>query len=162
MSEDTAIPGNAGLTEEARRWRLENAYRPFHDAIDAVLAERSGPLALVAIHTFTPVYRGVRRPWHVGILFDRDRRLAAPLMTGLAADRSLVVGANEPYSPRDRVYHTLDRHAQGRGWPSVMIEVRNDLVASLETQRDWGARLAEAIGRTLAGVLATEPEAPAA
>jgi predicted N-formylglutamate amidohydrolase len=161
-SEDTAIPGNAGLSDEDRRWRVENAYEPFHDAIDAVLDARGGPVAVIAIHSFTPVYRGVRRPWHVGVLFDRDRRLAAPLLTGLAADRSLVVGANEPYSPRDRVYHTLDRHAQQRGWPCVMIEVRNDLVTTLETQRDWGARLADAIGRTLAGALAPEPEAPAA
>ena len=102
-SEDTAIPGNIGLSDEARRWRIENAYEPFHDAVDAVLDAGGGQLAVIAIHSFTPIYRGVRRPWHAGVLFDRDRRLAAPLLTGLAADRGLVIGANEPYSPRDRV-----------------------------------------------------------
>jgi predicted N-formylglutamate amidohydrolase len=157
-SEDTAVPGNAGLAPGDRQWRVASVYEPFHDAIDAVLAEKAAPVAVIGIHTFTPVYKGERRPWHVGILFDRDRRLAAPLLADLSADPKLVVGANEPYSPADRVYHTLDRHAQQRGWPSVMIEVRNDLAATQADETAWGERLAEAIARALDGALETEPD----
>jgi len=88
------------------------------------------------------------RPWHIGVLFDRDRGMADPLLAALRADTSLVVGENQPYSPDDRVYHTLDRHAQSLGEPSVMIEIRNDLLASPAAQTEWGERL----GAIIAGM----------
>ena len=77
------------------------------------------------MHSFTPVYKGVRRPWHIGIIHDEDRRLAAPLIAALQRDR-VTVGVNQPYSPADRVYFTLERHARSRGLPCAMIEIRND------------------------------------
>src|SRR3954469_8335116 len=131
-SEDTNIPGNAALTQEARAWRERAIYEPFHAAIDNALHVRSerGAVAIVAVHTYTPVFKGRHRPWHVGILFDKDRRLADPVLAALRAAGDLVVGENEPYRPEDRVYHTLDRHAQSRGLASIMIEIRNDLVAT--------------------------------
>jgi predicted N-formylglutamate amidohydrolase len=85
------------------------------------------------------------RPWQVGILFDRDRRLADPLIADLSAD-GLTVGVNEPYSPADGVYYTLSRHAESRGLACVMIEIRNDLLAGGAEQRAWAARLAASLG----------------
>ena len=99
-------------------------------------------LALVAIHSFTPVYLGKVRPWQVGILFDDDRRLADLLIEGFKADPDLSVGINQPYSPADGVYYTLGRHAKPGRLPAGMVEIRNDEIADEASQRRWGTRLA--------------------
>jgi predicted N-formylglutamate amidohydrolase len=144
LSEGTVIPGNADLSAEERRARVSQVYEPFHASLaDVVAAKRArGPVAVVGIHSFTPVYNGTQRPWHIGILYDRDDSLSAPMLTALRKDASIVVGANEPYSPGDRVYHTLDRHGQSQGLASVMIEIRNDLLATAAQEQDWGMKLA--------------------
>ena len=120
------------------------AHAPFHDAIDDVVSERlkaGRQTRIVSVHSFTPVYKGVRRPWHIGIIHDEDRRLAQPLIEALQA-MSVVVGVNEPYSPADRVYYTLERHARSRGLPCAMIEIRNDEIENTEQQKEWAGRLA--------------------
>jgi predicted N-formylglutamate amidohydrolase len=100
------------------------------------------PTALIAIHSYTPVYFGKARPWQVGVLFDDDRRLADLLTGGLEADPALTVGINQPYSPADGVYYTLKRHAQPHGLPAAMVEIRNDEIADEAGQRSWADRLA--------------------
>jgi predicted N-formylglutamate amidohydrolase len=149
-SEATRIPGNEDLGAEERAHRARTLYEPYHAALGGVVERRLAAgraTALVAVHSFTPVYRGVARPWPVGILFDQDRRIADPLIAALAADPALKVGINEPYGPWDRVYHTLDRHAQARGLASVMIEVRNDQIADAAGCEAWARRLAEGLDR---------------
>lgn len=143
-SEDTIIPGNTDLSNEERRTRVVEVYEPFHAGVAAQVAAKraKGPVAIVGIHSFTPVYNGAGRPWHIGILFDRDESLSAPMLTALRRDSAIVVGANEPYSPGDRVYHTLDRHGQSQGLSSVMVEIRNDLLTTPEQERAWGTKLA--------------------
>jgi predicted N-formylglutamate amidohydrolase len=134
------------LREEERSRRLANIHAPFHDAIDACLTRRmsSGrPTALVAIHSFTPVYFGKARPWQIGILFDDDRRLADLLIGGLEADSALTVGINQPYSPADGVYYTLGRHARPWGLPAAMIEIRNDEIGNAAGQQGWASRLGD-------------------
>jgi predicted N-formylglutamate amidohydrolase len=79
----------------------------------------------------------VPRPWHIGIIHDEDRRLATPLIAALRALKIMTVGVNEPYSPADRVYFTLERHARSRGLPCVMIEIRNDEISAAAGQRRW-------------------------
>jgi predicted N-formylglutamate amidohydrolase len=147
-SEGTAIPGNVGLTQEQRQARIDLAWRPFHDTIDKVVEERLAggrETFLVSIHSFTPVYFGKKRPWHVGVIHDEDTRLAAPLIAALEAQDGLTVGVNEPYSPADRVYFTLEKHARRRGLPCVMIEIRNDEIADEAGQARWADRLARAL-----------------
>jgi predicted N-formylglutamate amidohydrolase len=97
--------------------------------------------AVVAIHSFTPVFLGRARPWEIGILFDDDRRLAEPILDALAGDPTLTVGVNQPYAPADGVYYTLARHARARGLPAVMIEFRNDAIADAAGQAAWAQRL---------------------
>ena len=148
-SEDTDIPHNEGLDAEARAARLRAVWTPFHDALEALLDRRraAGRLTvLVTVHTFTPVYRGVARPLHIGIISTGDRRVADPLLAALRRDRDLIVGDNEPYSPKDNVDYTIRRHGRERGLPNVMIEIRNDLVANEAAQREWVERLAGALG----------------
>lgn len=144
-SEDTAIPGNLALGATARAARIRDIWAPFHGALEALLDRRCAagrPSALVTVHTFTPVWRGIARPWHVGLVSTADRRLAEPMLAALGREPGLVVGDNQPYSPADNVDYTIRRHGLERGLAHVMIEVRNDLVASEEGQRDWARRLA--------------------
>lgn len=144
MSETTEIPGNRGLSADERARRIALAHRPFHDAIDSVVAERLATgrtTSVVSVHSFTPIYRQVPRPWHIGILHDDDVRLAEPMIAALRLTGA-VVGVNEPYSPADRVYYTLERHARSRGLPCAMIEIRNDEIASAAGQKKWAELLA--------------------
>jgi predicted N-formylglutamate amidohydrolase len=140
VSESTPIPGNARLSAEERAERVALAYAPFHTEIDSVVSERLADgreTRLVSIHSFTPVYKRVARPWHIGIIHDDDQRLAAPLIAALSALKGVTVGVNEPYSPADRVYHTLERHARSRGLACAMIEIRNDEISATAGQRKW-------------------------
>ena len=145
-SEGRPVPANRGLIEEERSRRLANIHAPFHDAIDACLTRRMSagrPAALIAIHSFTPVYFGKARPWQIGILFDDDRRLADLLIRELKTDPTLSISINQPYSPADGVYYTLSRHAGPRGLPAAMIEIRNDEIGDDAGQRSWADRLAK-------------------
>lgn len=156
-SEGREVPGNRAVTDAEKSRRLNAVHVPYHDAIGELLARRrsSGvPTALVAIHSFTPVYLGRRRPWEVGIVFGEDRRLADPILRRLTADTGLTVGVNQPYSPDDGVYYTLRRHAASGRLPSVMIEIRSDEIRDEEQQSAWADRLAgilESAGRALFG-----------
>ena len=145
-SEGRPVPANRVLSKEERSRRLDHIHAPYHDEIDSCLDRRRAdrrPTALIAIHSFTPVYFGKARPWQVGILFDDDRRLADLLIGGFESDPALTVGVNEPYSPADGVYYTLRRHAQPQGLPSVMIEIRNDEIGDEASQRSWAEQLAD-------------------
>jgi predicted N-formylglutamate amidohydrolase len=145
LSERTVVPGNRDLEPAERRRRIEDVYHAFHEVADALIDSRmaAGRIrAIVSIHSFTPIYRDVPRPWHVGLIFARDGRLARHVENGLERDRDLVIGMNEPYSPADRVFHTLERHAERRGLAPLMIEIRNDLIRTAEQQMSWSNRLA--------------------
>ncbi|MER8780759.1 N-formylglutamate amidohydrolase [Mesorhizobium sp. M0437] len=139
-SEKTVVPANQGLSADQREARIALAWRPFHERIATVIDERLAAgreTRLVSIHSFTPLYKGKSRPWHIGIIHDEDRRLAAPLIATLKRLAGVSVGVNEPYSPADRVYFTLERHARSRGLPCAMIEIRNDEIAGAAGQRKW-------------------------
>jgi predicted N-formylglutamate amidohydrolase len=153
ISENTEIPGNhnLGAAELARRIAL--AHQPFHDLIDDLISERlryGRSTWLVSVHSFTPIYKSVPRPWQVGIIHDDDTRLAMPTVEALQRTGA-VIGINQPYSPADRVYYTLERHARSRGLRCAMIEIRNDEIARERGQSLWGSRL----GEILAGVAAS-------
>ncbi len=148
LSEDTAIPGNLGLTAEARDNRVAAFWAPFHAALDRLIDARrraERPTALVTVHSFTPVYRGVARPWHVGIISTDERGLADAVLAALRRDSTLVVGDNEPYSAKDNVDYTIRRHGRDRGLPHVMIEVRNDLLGAARDVDRWTELLGGAL-----------------
>ncbi|WP_315925303.1 N-formylglutamate amidohydrolase [Mesorhizobium sp. SP-1A] len=148
VSETTRIPGNAALSAAEREARIARCWRPFHEVVDSVIRDRLAAgleTRLVSVHSFTPVYKDVGRPWHVGIIHDDDERLAAPLVAALKRSDGIVVGANEPYSPADGVYFTLEKHARSRGLPCAMIEIRNDEIGDVAGQAAWAGRLAVAL-----------------
>jgi predicted N-formylglutamate amidohydrolase len=141
MSEIYDIPGNKGLTTAQKAERIQRFYHPFHSAIEAVALPRlkSGLRpGFIAVHSFNPVYRGIQRPWEIGIIHDEDSAWALGMVDRIAKETGFNVGVNQPYSPKDRVYFTLERHARSRGLPAVMIEVRNDEIATDKQQAVWG------------------------
>lgn len=145
VSDGVVIPGNQGLRPAARAARVAALYRPYHSAISRSLSGLGGLPGLVAIHSFTPEFAGIAKPWHVGILWDEDPNLAGPLLEALRDDRSLCVGDNEPYSGRHPAGYTMDAHAESQGRPHVSIEVRQDLLATPVQVRRWAALLARAL-----------------
>ncbi len=145
ISEMTAIPGNRGLGEAARAARVEAIFRPYHDAIAAALDRRAAAgraSVLVALHSFTPVFKGVGRPWHAAVLYNRDPRLAHSLFQLLSAEDGLVIGENEPYAVSDLTDYTVPVHGERRGLPHVEIEIRQDLITDPAGQTAWAERLA--------------------
>lgn len=150
QSEQIAIPGNQTLSENVREQRHSEIFVPYHDAITELLDRRvqRGPTVFVAIHSFTPVYLDDERPWHIGILYNDDRRMASPLLEQLGAEDALCVGENEPY----RVDHNdygIPVHGEERGIPHVLIEIRQDLIASKRGQQEWASRLATQLSNAL-------------
>lgn len=148
MSETTVIPGNQAISDTERAARVAMSWTPFHAALDALLDERLAAgreTRLVSIHSFNPVYRGIARPWHIGIIHDEDIRLAGPMVEGLRAISDAVVGVNEPYSPADRVYYTLERHGRARGLACAMVEIRNDEIRDEAGQCKWADALADVL-----------------
>lgn len=142
-AEGLAIPGNANVDAHARAARLRAYHAPFHEAIDAHLAARPDILALVSVHSFTPILFGKPRHWHAGILHGPDARMADVMIASLSRDPQLKIGRNEPYAPEQGVFYTMDRHADGRA--TVMIEARNDLIRDEIGQARWAQRLADAV-----------------
>jgi predicted N-formylglutamate amidohydrolase len=145
LSEDTEIPGNRSLTPAGRKVRVQAVFRPYHDRIAAALDRRQAEgraSVLVALHSFTPVFRGLSRPWHVGVLFNRDARLAHPLLGLLRAEGNLTVGENEPYRVTDLTDYTVPVHGERRGLPYLEIEIRQDLIMEPAGQAAWAERLA--------------------
>ena len=144
LSDGAVVPGNRHVGDSERRRRIVNFYEPYHAAIDAAVDERlaAGIVpALVSIHSFTPAWRGQIRPWQVGILWDRDPRLAVPLVAALRADGALTVGDNEPYSGALR-NDTMYRHGTRRGLAHALVELRQDLIADEAGVQGWAERLA--------------------
>ena len=79
---------------------------------------------------------GDPRPWHVGVLWDRDARLAQPLLDALYAEGDLIVGDNEPYTGQLEG-DCMWRHATSAGLPMRSIEIRQDLIRDAAGQEAW-------------------------
>jgi predicted N-formylglutamate amidohydrolase len=139
LSDGSIIPGNRDADEAQVARRIAAYHAPYHAAIDAELDRIGAEAVLVSMHSFTPAWKGHPRKWEVGILYDRDRRLAAPLMARLA-EAGFTVGDNEPYSGALEG-DTLWRHGTMRGLPHVLIEMRQDLVGDAEQAQGFASRL---------------------
>lgn len=142
LSERTRIAANVGLSTADARHRFEEIFQPYHRRIDDELdARRARPSAVVALHSFTPVYMDERRPWHVGVLYGRDARLGRLVLEGLRRDPTLVVGDNQPYAVSDATDYTILVHGEQRRLPHVELEVRQDLLVSDSGVDVWAERL---------------------
>jgi predicted N-formylglutamate amidohydrolase len=159
ISEFTSIPGNTGLSEGQKAARIREIFRPYHDRVEAELNQRrqaGRPAALIAMHSFTPNFMGVARPWHASVLYNRDPRFAHLLMGLLQRQEGLVVGDNEPYSVTDASDYTIPVHGERRGLRHVAIEIRQDLIGDDVGQRAWGALFARLLPQAYQEVVAAE------
>jgi predicted N-formylglutamate amidohydrolase len=145
FSETTAIPGNEGLSPEDAAARQREIFDPYHrgigEAIDA-RAQAKRPTVLVSLHSFTPVYAGVARPWQIAALYQRDTTLPPLLLQAFRSQGDLVVGDNEPYAVNDATDYTIPVHGEARGLVNAGIEIRQDLIADQNGQRQFAERLA--------------------
>lgn len=141
--EGTPIPGNEHLDLPARKKRLDLYYHPFHrkvsQTIDSHLARGFFPV-LLSIHSFTPVFYGISRPWEIGILWLQDADLPSRLIE-MFTKMGFAVGDNEPYDGRLFPGTTVNRHGDARGLPNALIEIRNDLIDTPDKARDLAKKI---------------------
>lgn len=145
LSEATTIPGNSGLSAKQIAARRQEIFTPYHariaEALDA-RAARKRPTVLISLHSFTPIYAGIERPWHVGTLYQHGHGLPHLLLELLHAEGDLVVGNNEPYSVSHATDYTIPVHGERRSLINSGIEIRQDLIADERGQQQWAERLA--------------------
>ncbi len=143
VSEMTEIPGNRGLSPEQRAARRADVFAPYHARISDLLNARRAAgrrTVYVAMHSFTPVFKGESRAMQVGVLYNRDARLANIMLDLLRAEGDLVVGDNAPYAVSDATDYGVPVHAERHGLPHVEIEIRQDLIADQAGQMAWAER----------------------
>ena len=147
LSDGAVVPGNRRLDQAERAKRFKLYYEPYHRAIDTVIDQCLAcgvPPALLSIHSFTESWKGVPRPWHVGVLWDKDARLAGPLLSHFEAENTLIVGDNQPYSGALEG-DCMWQHGTMRGLAHAIVEVRQDLIRDEAGQMAWARRLIEIV-----------------
>jgi predicted N-formylglutamate amidohydrolase len=143
VSEYTKIPGNGGLTDAARQARIAEIFTPYHDRIRALLDARAHRrTVLVAMHSFTPSFKGESRAMQVGMLYNKDARLARILLDLLRQEGDLTIGDNAPYAVTEDSDYSIPTHGEKRGLPHIEIEIRQDLIAAPDGQQAWASRFA--------------------
>lgn len=149
-SERTIIPGNVSISRGEAAARESEIFVPYHAQIRQLLDARlrqGRRTLLLALHSFTPVYLGVHRPWHAAVLYNRDSRLARLIARALRDEGGLVVGENEPYAVSDDTDYAIPRYGEARGLLHVELEIRQDLIADPAGQSVWTERLARLLLR---------------
>ncbi len=151
VSDGTVIPGNQNLSTDDIEHRLSHIHAPFHKKIDGELERRKNskrPCILITLHSFTPFLTGDSpRPWHIGVIYNRERRLADSLLRLLGECEDIHVGDNEPFAMSDDNVYTIPYHAEGRGIAAVEIELRQDLITDEQGQAHWADLLSEILGK---------------
>ena len=149
ISELTAIPGNEALSAAARTERRRAIFDPYHAAIGAVLDRRAAAgrrIVLIAMHSFTPVFKGVARSVEIGVLYHHETRFSRIMLDLLRGEGDLAVGDNQPYAITDDSDYTIPVHGEVRGLDHVEIEIRQDLIADPAGQARWAERMARLLG----------------
>jgi predicted N-formylglutamate amidohydrolase len=150
ISEATLVPGNQCVSVADAIARRRAIFQPYHERIATELDARKilgRPTMLVAVHSFTPEFRGEHRPWHVGVLYNRDARLAHILLDLFRDAGALVVGDNQPYSVSDETDYAIPIYGERRSIPHVELEIRQDLLADEAGQTEWAQRLVRALAQ---------------
>lgn len=153
VSDGVEVPANIDIAEADRQSRLDMLHQPYHDAIEAWIAARraAGHVpAVVSIHSCTPVMAGFQRPWHLGILWNEDERIARPLIQTLSRNASLCVGDNQPYTGKTQSGYSIPFHAERNRLPHVMVEIRQDLIGTRAEAERWADVFGDAIAPILA------------
>ena len=148
VSERTPVPGNRALAEGEAERRARCIFAPYHARIVEELERRARAgqaSAIVTVHSFTPIYMDASRAWHAGVLYQRDARLARPLLRLLREEAGLVVGDNQPYAVSDATDYAVVEYGERSGRLHVELEVRQDLIAGDAGQAEWAERFARVL-----------------
>lgn len=148
VSESTEIPGNRNLSAAEVLARRVEIFDPYHEHIRKLLDARAAAgrrTILVAQHSMTNIYKGVRREMHAAVLYNRDRRFAGLVLEALRREPDLIVGDNQPYFVSDDTDFSIPRHGEARGLPHVEIEIRQDLISDAAGQQQWAVRISKAL-----------------
>ncbi|MDA0262436.1 MAG: N-formylglutamate amidohydrolase [Proteobacteria bacterium] len=152
VSDGVMIPGNQGIDDTEISLRRSSFLEPYHEAVDAMLdrfPQRAIVPALIPVHSFTPVMDGFERPWHIGVLWDRDPRVAARLLRALRENPAIEVGDNQPYTGSNPKSYSLQRHGEAGGRPHASLEIRQDLIDTPRGVETWAYIVADALRRAL-------------
>ena len=152
ISDGVLVPGNRNLSSKDMAQRIASIFEPYHGEIAAAMeraAQHVAAPALVSVHSFTPVMTGVERPWHIGVLFGSDMRIANPLMAALSKNPEISVGENKPYSGYDLYGYSVETHAMPNGYPNILLEIRQDLIDTHYGVEKWAAIIANALAPIL-------------
>jgi predicted N-formylglutamate amidohydrolase len=148
VGESIGIPGNIGLSAVEIAARRAEIFDPYHDRVCSLLDERRAAgrtTILVAQHSMTDLFKGVRREMHAAVLYNRDRRFAGLVLDALRGEPGWVIGDNQPYFVSDETDYTIPRHGEARGLPHVEIEIRQDLITDEAGQDEWAKRICRAL-----------------
>ena len=145
FSDDEPIHGNCNLSSEEKDFRRTEIFDPMDRAIEELFNIRPRRAAF-SIHSFTPRFNGMTRPWHAGFL-SRQNTETAERMRSIVKRSSpgSVVALNEPYRIDDETDWFIPVHVEPRGIAHCLIEVRNDQLASSEGASHWADLLEAAI-----------------
>lgn len=158
VSDGVHVPANVGLDDKERKKRVQTYFEPYHGKISEIITEKQKlheTLLVFSMHSFTPVMNDYERPWHVGVLWDRDERLAVPMLDILGKNPTLVVGDNEPYSAREPFGYTMNEHGTKLDIPHVVVEIRQDLIDTHHGAEQWANLMADVV-RQIQKQLATK------
>jgi predicted N-formylglutamate amidohydrolase len=147
QSEHTVVPGNGAVSAPEAEARAREIFHPYHRRIEAELDRRQRvgqATVFIAMHSFTPCFKGIDRPWHVGVLYHRDARLARRVL-GLLRREGLEVGDNEPYQVSDQTDYAVPHYGEQRGNLHVEFELRQDLISTAAQQASWAELLARVL-----------------
>jgi predicted N-formylglutamate amidohydrolase len=153
ISESTPIPGNVDISADERHARIQEIYRPYASRVSALLDARQAAgrkTILISMHSFTPVFKGVARPMHVGVLFNRDKRLGHALLDVLCDEKDIISADNEPYAVSDTSDYGIPVHGEERGLAHVELEIRQDLITDEAGQAEWAERLVRLLPQAVA------------
>lgn len=160
ISDSVLVPANLSVTSTERQERIETLFEPYHAEVDRLVdgfVERGQSPAFLGIHSFTSHFHRLLRPWHIGILWDKDPRLAVPMLQYLRSLPGVCIGDNEPYSGRHPADYSIDHHAEARGLAHVGIEIRQDLIGDEEGQARWAGYIGDALEFALQNRAVFEP-----
>ena len=148
ISDGVTVPANQHLDTAERQKRVDTYFRPYQEAIGRVLEQKlkiSQTPIVISMHSFTPIMDDFERPWHIGILWDQDGRLALPMLEILNKNASLVVGDNEPYSAREPLGFTMNEHGTKKDIPHVVVEIRQDLIDTHHGAEKWASMMTDLV-----------------
>lgn len=148
ISDGVTVPDNQAVSDADRADRIKTYFDPYHTKITEILAAKlaihAAPL-VISMHSFTPIMSDFERPWHVGVLWDKDGRIALPMLDALQKNPTLVVGDNEPYSAREPLGYTMNEHGTLRGIPHVVVEIRQDLIDTHHGAEKWASLMVDVL-----------------